>query len=207
MNYFCSHIHNKCASVSHESKGSAEGREDGVWQPQERDGSCKHQHVEEIRVIGKFKSAHFRDTICNNSVLWPDICYIIQKVPSRWRFICSSEASGDTPRLSHRQTLSREVTSEWSQHSAEVLVLVLVLCLLSVTLSSWSQVHFLFSSSQQSAEQNRTRRSALGNCCSQADQQSEDKLQSPLWALLPSDPIRTWHDSRCLDLNRLSTQN
>ena len=33
--------------------------------------------------------------------------------------------------------------SEWSQHSAEILVLVLVLCLLFVTLHSWSKVHFI----------------------------------------------------------------
>ena len=48
--------------------------------------------------------------------------------------------------------------SEWSQHSAQTLVLVLVqvlvLCLLSVTLCIWSKVHFPSSSSQQSAEQN-----------------------------------------------------
>ena len=46
-------------------------------------------------------------------------------------------------------SLDRQQVWRWSQHSAETLVLVLVLCLLSVMLRSWSKVQFPSSSSQQ----------------------------------------------------------
>ena len=86
----------------------------------------------------------------------------------------------------------------------QTLVLVLVLCLLSVTLCSWSKVHFPSSSSQQSAEQNLEVRSgsllqsggSAGVKTNQLFNPTSYKVVSDLCPHWYLDQSRTWWDWR-----------
>ena len=86
----------------------------------------------------------------------------------------------------------------------QTLVLVLVLCLLSVTLCSWSKVHFPSSSSQQSAEQNLEVRSgsllqsggSAGVKTNQLFNPTSYKVVSDLCPHWYPDQSRTWWDWR-----------